>query len=133
VWGDCARSFFVEDGVAVRHPQSPEFIRGGEALSVLHMNLLTFATPDTTFEDLCEYASSQMGFLGFVNLDFLGNVGHTIESNPATRSFIAVGNTRLLGSARLFTFEPHIKALEGKWGFKHEEIYYFQDSQLQAL
>ena len=46
-------------------------------------NLLTFATPATTFEDLCEYASSQMRLLGFVNPStFLVNalLGHTIES-----------------------------------------------------
>ena len=133
VWGDCARSFFVEAGVAVRHPQNPEFIRGREALNVLHANLLTFATPATTFEDLCEYASSQMRLLGFVNLDFLGNVGHTIESNPAMRSYIEAGNTRCLSTTRLFTFEPHIKAMEGSWGFKHEEIYHFYDNQLRAL
>ena len=54
-------------GVAVRHPQNPEFIRGRESrLNVLHANLLTFATPATTFEDLCEYASSQMRLLGFL-------------------------------------------------------------------
>jgi hypothetical protein len=133
VWGDCARSFFVEDGVAVGHPQNAEFISGRKALSVLHANLLTFAAPDTTFEDLCEYASSQIKLLGFVNLDFRGNVGHTIESDPAMRNYIEAGNTRPLSCARLFTFEPHIKALKGSWGFKHEEIYHFYDHQLRVL
>lgn len=133
VWGDCARSFFIEDGIAVRHPRDLEFIKGVEALKVLHANLLTFATPDKTFEDLCKFAASQITALGFVNLDFRGNVGHTIESNPAMRSYMEAGNTRPLSSTRLFTFEPHIKALEGSWGFKHEEIYHFNDSQLRAL
>ena len=133
VWGDCARSFFVEHGTSVRKPKNSEFIRGQEVLGMLHISLLTHATPETKFCEVCDEATSQMRMLGFVNLDFLGNVGHTIESDPAQRSFLEKGNNRKLSSTPLFTFEPHIKALEGNWGFKHEDIYYFQEGKLQSL
>jgi hypothetical protein len=65
---------------------------------------------------------------GFLNLDFHGNLGHSIESNMEDRCFIEDGNTRRLGEIALFTFEPHIRFIEGKWGFKHENIYYFNPS-----
>jgi hypothetical protein len=29
-----------------------------------------------------------------------------------------------LADAGLFTFQPHIHAIGGRWGFKHEDIYY---------
>lgn len=133
VWGDCARSFFVEGGVAVRDPQNLDFASGHKALDALHASLVEFAKPQTTFEELCKFSSMQMKALGYINLDFLGNVGHTIESELGLRSYIEAGNSRRLSSTRLFTFEPHIKAIDGHWGFKHEEIYYFEDLQLRML
>ena len=33
-----------------------------------------------------------------------------------------------------FTFEPHVRQANGRWGFKHEEIYYFDSGhRLHAL
>lgn len=134
IWGDCARSFYVEDGVAVSDPQNTEFKCGREALRRLHANLLRFATPETTFEELWGFASSEVKALECMTLDFLGNFGHTIESESESRSYIEAGNSRLLKDTELFTFEPHIKTLQGIWGFKHEEIYYFDnDAKLQVL
>ena len=37
-------------------------------------------------------------------------------------------NHEPLGSVNFFTFEPHIRKAGGRWGFKHENIYYFDDT-----
>lgn len=133
IWGDCARSLYIEDGLAARSPKSPEFLWGLQTLSQLHTRMQSFTTPDTTFDQLCEFTKSQMAELGCVHLDFRGNIGHTIETELSRRDFIEPGNTRRLESAELFTFEPHIKAIDGRWGFKHEEIYYFVNGKLEVL
>lgn len=127
VWGDHARSFFIEDGTATSHPCSPEFKRGREVLTRLHGTVLLCAKPDMTFERLWSITSSQLTSMKFESLDFLGNFGHTIETELSARSYIESGNSRLLGDTPLFTFEPHIKAVNGTWGFKYEEIYYFNE------
>jgi hypothetical protein len=33
----------------------------------------------------------------------------------------------MLGEAKFFTFEPHIRKKAGEWGYKNENIYYFND------
>lgn len=133
IWGDCARSFCFEDGVFARVPKSPEFLKGQQVLQQLHVGMQNYVTPDTTFGELCDYAMSEIAAFGFENLDAIGNVGHTIESDLSERDFIEPGKGRPLGSASLFTFEPHIRAIHGRWGFKHEEIYYFADGRIQTL
>lgn len=125
VWGDCARSFFLEEGIATSDPQLPEFARGQAALYKLHASLFTFVTPETTFHQLWQFAADEVQAMEFMTLDFLGNFGHTIETNLDDRSYIEAGNQQRLGDTQLFTFEPHIKSQTGTWGFKHEEIYYF--------
>jgi len=87
-----------------------------------------FVKPDTRFSELCEFANNQISSLGFVNLDFLGNVGHSIETNLEDRVFIDTRNRLEISSVRFFTFEPHICETNGVWGFKHENIYYFDDN-----
>lgn len=133
VWGDCARSFFVEGGACVDVPTNPEFVRGAHVQRELHASVLAFATPATTFRELFEFSNALIESSGFENLDFLGNVGHSIESTLADRRYVEAGNDQRLGSVRLFTFEPHIRTAGGSWGFKHENIYYFAGNELQEL
>lgn len=134
VWGDCARSFFVEEGTVVAEPRSDEFRRGKEAERELHDAMVAFVTPETTFQDLFDDSNRRIAELGFENLDFLGNLGHTIESAREDRRYIENGNRLRLSNARLFTFEPHIRAPDGRWGFKHENIYSFRkDGRVEEL
>lgn len=125
IWGDCARTFVVEDGCCVREPSLPEFQEGVAAERELHAGMLAFVRPDTSFEALFEFANGLIRTLGFENLDFLGNVGHSIASARADRVYIQAGNAARLGEVGLFTFEPHIRKRGGTWGFKHENIYGF--------
>jgi Xaa-Pro aminopeptidase len=133
VWGDCARTFFLEDGRCVTEPTNPEFRQGAEVERDLHAALKSFVTPSTTFEELYEFANARIQSLGFENLDFLGNFGHSIEMTRTERVYIEEGNREKLSSVEMFTFEPHVRAIGGSWGFKHEDVYYFRNDALRQL
>ena len=133
VWGDCARSFFIENG-AVTEPASNEFSVGKRFLADLHSQMRLFVHPGLAFHDLFEWANNQIKSAGFENLDFLGNVGHSIATRREDRQYIERANTHKLSEVPFFTFEPHVRVRGGKWGFKHENIFYFNDEeQLQEL
>ncbi len=53
------------------------------------------------------------------------NLGHSIETTRDRRRYVEHGNETPLGAVTLFTFEPHIRRRGQQWGFKHEDIYYF--------
>lgn len=125
VWGDCARSFCIENGSWTAVPSSRAFTQGVQVEKTLHEAMQRFVTPRTTFEELFRFANAEIQRLGFENLDFLGNVGHSIESTREGRRYIKQGGSQLLGDIGLFTFEPHIRRTGEIWGFKHEDIYYF--------
>ena len=128
VWGDCARSYFIEHGKYVSNPGRKEFHEGKSVEIELHSAMKEFVTPGTLFSELYEFGNRQINVKGFVNLDFLGNLGHSIETSPVQRRFIDKNCNETLGSVRFFTFEPHIKKKGCNWGFKHENIYYFNES-----
>ena len=125
IWGDCARSFAVENGVVVDWPESEDLILGFVAEMKLHEELLNFVTLDTKFCELYKFANDLIINMGFENLDFMNNLGHSIETDISKRKYIDNKNTNLLSSVAYFTFEPHIATSKSKWGFKHENIYYF--------
>ena len=134
IWGDCARSYFIENGRCTNNPQLVEFREGKSAQAVLHREMKEFVTPGTRFSDLFEFGNQKIKELGFENLDFLGNLGHSIETETSARCFIDRTCHESLGSVQLFTFEPHIRKIGGSWGFKHENIYYFtQSGHVQVL
>ncbi|MCB1701987.1 MAG: M24 family metallopeptidase [Halioglobus sp.] len=126
-WGDCARSYYIESGRCTTEPSFSEFQDGEHAEVQLHQAMTDFVTPETRFCDLYEYGNDLIHSLGFENLDFLGNLGHSIELAPSDRRFIDRSCEEALGDVNFFTFEPHIRKSSGVWGFKHEEIYYFNE------
>jgi Xaa-Pro aminopeptidase len=128
VWGDCARTFIIEDGRCTLEPSFPEFRRGIEVQGLLHESLRTLATPELTFAGLYSMVNHEIEKEGFENLDFLKNLGHSIASHLDERCFIEAGNDMRLGEVPFFTFEPHIREKGSQWGFKHENIYYFDDN-----
>ncbi len=133
-WGDCARSYYIEDGEVTLIPRSSEFRAGQHCLAALHQRMQEFATPQTTFEELFQFANRQIEEAGFENLDFAGNVGHSLAKSLSDRQFIEAGNRLPLSACDFFTFEPHIRQSEGRWGFKHENVYYFNaEGQVEVL
>jgi Xaa-Pro aminopeptidase len=128
IWGDCARSFVIENGQCTSDPVNLEFQEGLAAQTQLHKKMTEFMKPETKFSALFELGNQQIKDIDWENLDFLSNLGHSIETRPANRKFIDSNCHAQLDSVRFFTFEPHIRKPNGKWGFKHENIYYFNDS-----
>ncbi|MFZ6769262.1 M24 family metallopeptidase [Undibacterium sp. Di26W] len=124
-WGDCARSFPVENGMVTHAPQMLEFRNGLSFLKHLHAQMPEMVTPKTTFGQLFDWANLRIRQNGFVNLDYRNNVGHSIVINKDDREFIHSDNKIELGEVPFFSFEPFIRLKGGKWGFKHEGIFYF--------
>jgi Xaa-Pro aminopeptidase len=136
-WGDYARTLFVEDGSVAKedHPQTSLFRQGLEAELYLHDKLMEYAVPDMTYEELFFKLNAEITKLGFENLDFHGNLGHSIEIDKDDRVYIELGSTRSFREVgKPFTLEPHIRMSGGVLGFKRENIYYFDENEvLQAL
>ena len=133
-WGDCARSFCIEDGRYTAAPNDHEFSQRLKAEQHLHEFVRGYASRERTFGELYLAANERLDSLGFENLDFLGNLGHSIERNLGDRIFVEENNDVRLGEVRVFTFEPHIRKFNGRWGFKHENIYFFsRNGSLEAL
>lgn len=134
-WGDYARTILLEKGI-VRDPadiSDPLRREGIEMEELLHREMRAYVTPDTLFEELYFRMNSLITDRGWKNLDFLGNLGHSIVRDKADRIYIERGNTCTLGEAGAFTFEPHIGKEGSPYGFKMENIYYFEGGVLREL
>jgi Xaa-Pro aminopeptidase len=125
LWGDCARTYAVENGHFADRPTEADFRAGFEVERSLHELLISSVTRETTFSELHSLASTYLEKWKYDNLDNNHNFGHSIETRPDDRIYVAAGNARDLGSVDYFTFEPHIRKRGTGWGFKHEDIYYF--------
>ena len=85
--------------------------------------------PETTFEKLYFHINEMITKHGFINLDFMGNLGHSIAKNKDDRVYIEKGNNQKLSEVSYFTFEPHISVPNSKYGYKKENIYYFENGK----
>ncbi len=134
-WGDFARTLIVQDGRVAGQEQiaNVEWCAGLEMEDFLHEELFRFATPQTTFEELYYHMNHVIEEKGFLNLDFMGNLGHSIVRRKSDRIYIEKGNRTQLGEVAYFTFEPHISVAGSKYGYKKENIYYFEDGKLTEL
>ena len=135
IWGDYARTIILEKGVVVENEDiaNAEWKNGLLMEDYLHNELLKFATPQITFEELYYYMNDVIEQKGFINLDFMGNLGHSIAKQKNDRIYIEKGNCSCLGDVSFFTFEPHISVKGSKYGYKKENIYYFDNGKLIEL
>ena len=136
IWGDYARTLVFEDGVLCDETskiKKEEWRKGLQMEEYLHQTLLDIVTPDMTFEELYDYMNELIVKKGFLNLDFLGNLGHSIEKNKNDRIYTEKGNCKRLSDVEMFTFEPHISVTDSKYGYKREDIYYFNNGRLVKL
>ncbi len=88
----------------------------------LHCELARFAKAETTFEELYYHMNRLIEDKGFINLDFSGNLGHSIVRKKNDRVYIEKGNRVQLGDVAFFTFEPHISVNRSKYGYKREYL-----------
>ncbi len=136
IWGDYARTIIVENGKVVDDIeliQNQEWKSGLQMEEKLHTELFRFVTKETTFEELYYYMNEFIVENGFVNLDFMGNLGHSIVKVKSDRIYIEKENKAKLGAVNYFTFEPHIAFHDSKYGYKKENIYYFDGDVLVEL
>ena len=136
IWGDYARTLVFENGVLCNETdriKNDEWRRGLQMEEYLHKALIDAVAPDMTFEELCYYMNDVIVKKGFINLDFLGNLGHSIVKNKNDRIYTEKGNHKRLSDVEMFTFEPHIGIPESKYGYKREDIYYFDNGKLIKL
>jgi len=132
-WGDLARTFIIQNGRVVETPQKNTVIEGIEFEDYLHNFFRKNIKPEMTFNEMYHLVNNQIKSKGFVNLDFKGNLGHTIEKEMNKRVYIEKDCMTKFSECDLFTFEPHIKKMNGQLGFKREDIYYFSKGKLQVL
>ena len=136
VWGDFARTIIIENGKVIPSTariKNEEWKNGLLAEEKLHGELMNFASPETTFEELYFYMNDLINQSGYKNLDFMGNLGHSIAAKKDDRIYIERGNLARLNSVEYFTFEPHIALPNGRYGYKRENIYYFEKGKLKEL
>lgn len=134
-WGDYARTIILQNGVVVDLDgvENMEWKQGLLMEEFLHNELARFARPETTFEELYYHMNGLIEAQGFINLDFSGNLGHSIVRQKDDRVYIEKGNHVRLGDVAFFTFEPHISVKGSKYGYKKENIYYFENGILYEL
>lgn len=136
IWGDYARTIIIENGKVIDNINEISDLEWKNGLlfeEYLHNELKSFVLKDTTFEDVFFHMNDIIKSNGYVNLDFNGNLGHSIEKYKFKRKYIEVGNKRLLSSVNYFTFEPHISLKNGSYGFKKENIYYLDNGVIKEL
>lgn len=136
IWGDYARTIILEEGIVIEdinQIKKDDWREGLLMEQMLHQELLNFVDSTTTFEELFYHINSKIVSSHFINLDFLGNLGHSIEKNSEERIYIERGNQTKLIDIPYFTFEPHISKPNSPLGYKWENIYYFANGKLQVL
>lgn len=136
IWGDYARTIIIENGKVVdeiNQIQNAEWKNGLLIEKELHSELLNFATSNTTFEELYYHMNDFIKKCRYINLDFNGNLGHSIVKNKNHRIYIEKGNKKKLSEVKHFTFEPHISLPNSSYGYKKENIYYFSNGKLIEL
>ena len=135
-WGDYARTVIIENGKAVSDDGkigNDEWRMGIAMEKRLHARLKEIATPEMSFEDLYYQMNDFIKECGYINLDFMGNLGHSIVRRKDDRIYIEKGNNTKLGDVNYFTFEPHISIAGSKYGYKRENIYYFENQKIEEL
>ena len=135
-WGDYARTIIIENGRVVNEIEdisNNEWRNGLMMEKKLHDKMTQIVSEDMTFEDLYYQINDYIKSEGYINLDFMGNLGHSIVRNKDDRIYIEKGNMAKLGDVNFFTFEPHISISGSKYGYKRENIYYFEDGKIKEL
>lgn len=79
------------------------------------------ACPTMTLSELHARIVTTLTAKGYENLDFMGNLGHSIEKNLDDRVWFDAASHQEMGSVGMFTFEPHIRRVGGEVGVQARE------------
>ena len=136
IWGDYARTIILQNGkVSESYDkiENAEWRAGLEMEKKIHDRMIEIVSREMTFEELYYQMNDYIRKEGYINLDFMGNLGHSIARKKDDRIYIEKGNRAQLGDVHFFTFEPHISVSGSKYGYKRENIYYFDNDVLREL
>ena len=137
MWGDYARTYFIEDGKAYMELQQLKDPLHRQALQAeldLHHYMMEIATPEMTYSQLYYKINQKCEQMEWKNLDFQGYWGHSVSATGEDdRIYIVPENHQPLGSRHAFTFEPHLQLRGFSFGVKRENIYYFEGDTLKEL
>lgn len=135
ILGDYARTIILKNDMVTDKNKisNAEWKKGLLMEDKLHQELIRFVEEETTFEELYYHINELILREGVVNLDFMGNLGHSIVKDKNDRVYTEKGNTQKNGDVKYFTFEPHISIPGSKYGFKKENIYYFENGKVVEL
>ena len=135
-WGDYTRTIFVEDGIVAPEdrPSQEANLGGLNAELAIHRALVEKCDPGMTYEEIFYKLNGIIRDLGFVNLDYHGNLGHSKEFDEWDRYYLEKGSTKTVREVgKPFTLEPHIALPEKGHGFKRENIYYIDGNSFKCL
>jgi len=133
-WAAIARTFCVHQGkVVTAMPAESPYYDICQFQNELHRKLTVIARPEMRFEDLYQYFNEFIQSAGYINLDYHGNLGHSLENDLSKRRFIEKGNRTQLSECDIFAFETHVGKSGNSYGTKHENIYYFNDGRLVTV
>ena len=134
-WGDFARSFTIVNGMVgdANMSKISEITQGIKTEAIVHEKFQDIIAEDMSLQEAYAKMNLFIDELGFENLDFKKNLGHSIEKNINDRKYIEAGNNIKFGEIDLFTFEPHLKKKNGYYGVRLENIYYFDKGKIQIL
>ena len=135
-WGDYARTIIIENGCVVNtvsEIKCDEWRNGLLMEKILHEKMKEIVSQLMTFEELYFQMNEYIKAEGYINLDFMENLGHSIVRRKDDRIYIEKGNKIKLGDVSYFTFEPHISVSGSKYGYKREDIYYFDNDIIKKL
>ena len=135
-WGDHARTIIIENGTVVRsisEIKNNEWRNGLLMEKKLHDHMKEIVSSNMSFEELYYQMNEYIKNEGYINLDFMGNLGHSIVRRKDDRIYIEKGNNKKLGDVKFFTFEPHISVAGSNYGYKREDIYYFDHGIIKEL
>lgn len=134
--GDYTRTIVIQHGRTVDKTEdikNKEWRMGLQMELFLHKKLIEIAESNMTFKELYYQINNIISDKGFINLDFMGNLGHSIVKDKINRVYIEKGDDRKLSEVEMFTFEPHISIPNSKFGYRREDIYYFENGKLLKL
>ncbi|PKA22643.1 M24 family metallopeptidase [Leptospira levettii] len=122
-WGDYARTFYIGKS-------NDEINESLEFIKSLHMKFKKIYNQNSTISTIHKEIYYMILDNGFELLDFRNNFGHSIEENINLRKWFDSNNYEKFSNLKFFTFDPHIKKKGSTFGIKHENIYYYDGSNL---
>lgn len=114
IWGDFARSFVVNKGgiyldKCLKFSES-ELFEGIIIEKKLHKKLEEMVSLEMTFGEVFEIMNAYIVEFGYKNLDFLGNLGHTIEEDKDERKYLEKDCGVKFSEIDFFTVPPDSKS-----------------------